>query len=56
MLNSEFTSLDEPIEVPDVAAAVVFPADGPEDIRSERRIEPKDPTQKLKLPIVRSIS
>jgi hypothetical protein len=56
MLTDEFTSLDEPIEVPNVAAAMVFPADGPEDIRSERRIEPKDPTRKLKLLILRSIS
>jgi hypothetical protein len=29
MLNGEFTSLDEPTEVSEVAAIVVFHADGP---------------------------
>jgi hypothetical protein len=56
MLTGEFTSLDEPTEVVDVAMATVFSADGPEDIGSERRIELGDPTRKLKLPIIRSIS
>jgi hypothetical protein len=56
MLTNEFTLLDEPTEVYEVAAIRVFPADGSEFIGSERRTEPRDPTQKLKLPIVRSIS
>jgi hypothetical protein len=56
MLIGEFTSLDEPTDVSKVAATAVFPADGPEFIRSEKQIEPSDPTQKLKLLIVRSIS
>jgi hypothetical protein len=56
MLANKFTSLDEPTEVPNVAAAAVFPADGPKDIGSERQREPRDPMQKLKLPIVGSIS
>jgi hypothetical protein len=56
MLTGEFTSLDEPTEVPEVATIMFCPADGPEFIGSERRTEPKDPTQKLKLLIVRSIS
>jgi hypothetical protein len=49
MLTNEFTSLDEPTEIPEVAAAVVFPADGPKDTGSERRTEPRDLMQKLKL-------
>jgi hypothetical protein len=35
-LTDEFTSLKEPIDDPDLAADVVFPADRPEFIRSER--------------------
>jgi hypothetical protein len=56
MLTGEFTSLDETTKVSEVAAIAVFLADGPEFIGSERRTEPRDPTRKLKLPIVRSIS
>jgi hypothetical protein len=56
MLTSEFTLLDEPAEVSEVASIAFFPADGPKFIGFERRTEPRDPTQKLKLPIVRSIS
>jgi hypothetical protein len=52
MLIGEFTSLDEPTDVSDVAAIAIFPADRPEFTGSERRIEPRDPTRKLKLPIV----
>jgi hypothetical protein len=44
MLIGEYTLLDEPTEVPEVVATAVFPADGPDDIRSERRIERRDPT------------
>jgi hypothetical protein len=50
------TPLDEPTEVSKFAVAVVFLADGPKFIGSDGRIEPRDPTQKLKLLIVRSIS
>jgi hypothetical protein len=56
MLIGKFTSLDEPTEVPEVDAILVCPADGPKFIGSKRRTEPKDPTRKLKLLIVRSIS
>jgi hypothetical protein len=42
-LIGEFTSLEEPTDVSEVAVAAVFPADGPKLI-SERRIEPRDPT------------
>jgi hypothetical protein len=56
MLTGKFTLLDEPTEDSEVVAIAVFPADGPEFIGSERRTEPRDPTRKLKLPIVRSIS
>jgi hypothetical protein len=48
-LASEFTSLDEPTKVSDVATAAVVPADGPKRIGFERRREPRDPTRKLKL-------
>jgi hypothetical protein len=47
MLTDEFISLDEPTEVLNVATTTGFPLDGPKDIGSERRIEPKDPTRKL---------
>jgi hypothetical protein len=56
MLTGEFASLDEPTKDFEVAVIVVFPADGLEFIECERRTEPNDPTQKLKLLIVRSIS
>jgi hypothetical protein len=55
-LASEFTSLEEPADDSDLAADAVFTVDGSEFIRSERQIEPKDPMQKLMLPIVRSTS
>jgi hypothetical protein len=42
-LTDEFTSLEKP-------------PDGYDFVGSERQIEPKEPTQKFKLPIVRSIS
>jgi hypothetical protein len=56
VLTGEFTSLDEPTDVSEVAAIAVFPANEPEFVGSESRIEPRDPTRNLKLPIVRSIS
>jgi hypothetical protein len=55
-LTGEFTSLKEPTDDSDIAIVAVFPADGSDFIESERRIDPKEPTQKLILPIVRSIS
>jgi hypothetical protein len=55
-LTGEFTSLEEPIDDYDLAANAVFSADGPEFIGSERRVQPRDPTRKLRLPIVKSIS
>jgi hypothetical protein len=55
-LTGEFTSLEEPTDDSDLATDAVFPAYGPEFIRSERRIEPRKPTRNLRLPIVRSIS
>jgi hypothetical protein len=55
-LTGEFTLLEVPTDDSDFAADAVFPADGPEFIGFERQIEPRDPTQKLRLPIVRSIS
>jgi hypothetical protein len=35
---------------------MVFPADGSDFVKSERQIEPREPMQKFRLPIVRSIS
>jgi hypothetical protein len=55
-LIGEFTSLEEPTYDSDIAVVAVFPADGPDSIGYERRIEPKEPTRKFKLPNVRSIS
>jgi hypothetical protein len=54
-LTGKFTSLEEPTDDSDFAADAVFPANGPDFIGSERQIDPKEPTQKLRLPIVRSI-
>jgi hypothetical protein len=55
MLTGEFTSLEEPTDAFEVAAAVVFLV-APKFTGSERRTELRDPTQQLKLPIVISIS
>jgi hypothetical protein len=55
-LTDEFTSLEEPTNDSDIAIIVVLVADGSNFVESERRIEPKDPTRKFRLPIVRSIS
>jgi hypothetical protein len=43
-LTYEFTSLEESTDDFDIAAIVVFLADGPDFVASERRIEPKEPT------------
>jgi hypothetical protein len=55
-LTYEFTSLEEPTDDSDIAAIAVFPADRPYFVGSERRIEPKEPTRKFRLPNVKSIS
>jgi hypothetical protein len=58
MLTDEIASLDEPTDASGVAAIAIaiLLANGPDFIGSERRTEPRDPTQKLCLSIVRSIS
>jgi hypothetical protein len=55
-LTGEFTSLEEPTDDSDIAIVAVFAADGSDFVGSQRRIEPKELTQKFRLPIVRSIS
>jgi hypothetical protein len=55
-LTGEFTSLEELTNDYDNTAVVVFPVDAPDFVGSERRIEPREPTQKFRLPIIRSIS
>jgi hypothetical protein len=55
-LTSEFTSLEEPSDDSYIASILDLVADGPGFARSERRIEPSDPTQKFRLPIIKSIS
>jgi hypothetical protein len=55
-LTGEFTSLEEPMDDLDAVILLVLLADGPDFIGSERRVEPKVPMQKLKLPNVNSIS
>jgi hypothetical protein len=55
-LTGEFTSLKEPTDDSDTAIVAVFPADGSNFVGSKRRIEPKEPTRKFRLPIVWSIS
>jgi hypothetical protein len=56
VLAGEFTSLEEPTEVFHATADAILLADRPGGIESERRREPRDPTRKLKLPTIRSIS
>jgi hypothetical protein len=55
-LTGEFTMLEEPIDESDIAIVSVFSADGSDFVGSERRINPKELTRKLRLPIVRFIS
>jgi hypothetical protein len=54
-LTSEFTSLEEPTDDLDIAIVFALLADGSGFAGSERRIELKNLTQKLRLPIVNSI-
>jgi hypothetical protein len=55
-LTGEFTSLEELTDDSDITAVAVFPAGGPDFIGSEGPIEPREPTRKFRLQIVRSIS
>jgi hypothetical protein len=55
-LTSEFALLEEPTDDFDISLVVVLLADGSGFAGSERRIEPKDPTRKFRLLIVKSIS
>jgi hypothetical protein len=55
-LTGEFASLEEPTDDSDIAIVSVSLVDGSGFARSERRIDPKDPTRKFRLPIIRSIS
>jgi hypothetical protein len=52
----KFTLLQEPTDDSDIAIVMVFLANGSDFVESERRIEPREPTRKFRLPIVRSIS
>jgi hypothetical protein len=54
-LTGEFTSLEEPTDDPDIVIVLVLLADGSGFVGSERRVELKNLTQKLRLPIVNSI-
>jgi hypothetical protein len=55
-LTGEFTLLEEPTDDSDIATDAVFSAERPDLVGSERQIIPREPTQKLRLLIVRSIS
>jgi hypothetical protein len=55
-LIGEFTSLKEPTDDSNIAIVMVLLADGFDFVEFERQIEPKDLTQKFRLPIVKSIS
>jgi hypothetical protein len=55
-LTGEFTSLEEPSDGSRIVYDSDLLADEPDFIGSERQIEPSDPTQKFRLPIVKSIS
>jgi hypothetical protein len=52
--TGEFTSLEEPTNNSDIAANVVFSADGSDFVGSERQVVPKDPTRKLRHPIAKT--
>jgi hypothetical protein len=55
-LTDEFTAPEEPTNDSDIAIVAVLLTDGSDFVESKRRIEPKDPTQNFRLPIIRSIS
>jgi hypothetical protein len=46
-LTGDFTSLKEPTDDSDIAIVVVFLADGPDFVESERRIKPREPRESL---------
>jgi hypothetical protein len=54
MLTGEFASLEEPTEFSEVVAGLL--TNGPKGIGYKRQRVPRDQMQKLKLPIIRSIS
>jgi hypothetical protein len=54
-LTGEFTSLEEPTDDPDIVIVLVLLADGSSFTGSERQVEPKNLTQKLRLLIVNTI-
>jgi hypothetical protein len=56
VLAGEFASLDEPTDASRVVMIVVSLADRPNFTGSERQTEPDDPTQKLRLSIVKFFS
>jgi hypothetical protein len=55
-LTGKFASLEEPTDDLNIAIVLVLLANGSGFAGSERQTEPKDPTRKLRLPIIRSIS
>jgi hypothetical protein len=55
-LTGKCTSLEELTDDFYIATVTVFPVDGPDFGGSERQIEPREPTRKFRLPIVKSIS
>jgi hypothetical protein len=55
-MTGEFTSLEELSDDSDIATVSGSLTDGPVYVGSERRIEPSDPMQKFRLPIIKSIS
>jgi hypothetical protein len=54
-LTGEFTLLEEPTDDLDIVTVLILLTDGSSFVRSEKRIVPESPTQKLRLPIVNSI-
>jgi hypothetical protein len=55
-LTGEFASLDDPTDGSGIAVVVLSLIDGPNFVGSKRRVEPRDPTRKLKLSILKFIS
>jgi hypothetical protein len=55
-LTGEFTLLEEPSDDSEIVSVLDLLADGPDFAGSEKRIEPSNPMQKFRLPIVKSIS
>jgi hypothetical protein len=53
-LTGKFTSLEEPTDDSNVIVDAVFSVDRSDLVESEKRIVPREPTQNLRLLIVRS--